>query len=269
MSTPAALATVDIADPLALPPASRGPRRSLAAVLRRYLAMPAFLLAACVLLYLWVGSQTLDSIEQRLLNSTVITEAVVRHIQLVALSTVLVVGIAIPLGVLLTRSFARPVVPIFLGIANIGQAVPSIGVLVLLAIVWDVGFRYAVIALVVYAFLPVLRNTMVGLRQVDPAVKEAGRGMGMTTVAVLGRIELPLAVPVMLAGVRTALVINVGTAAIAVLTDAGGLGNIIYNGIVQYRSTVLIAGSVMTAVLALFVDYVAGVAEELLSPRGL
>ena len=269
MTAPADLAaTPATADPLGgartevVPPTGRS-------AVRRFLAMPAFLLLACVLLYVWVRSHSLDSIEQRVLNAGVIRDSVIRHLELVALSTVIVILLAVPLGVLLTRPAARPLVPLVVGLANIGQTVPSLGVIVLLALLFDIGFRYAVIALAIYAFLPVLRNTMVGLRQVDPAVIEAGRGMGMTKGAVLRKIELPLAVPVVLAGVRTALVINVGTAAIAVLTNAGGLGFIIYQGIVQGRNTILIAGSVMTAVLALFVDYVAGVAEEYLSPRGL
>jgi len=152
---------------------------------------------------------------------------------------------------------------------NIGQAVPSIGVLVLLAIVWGIGFWPAVVALVAYSALPVLRNTVVGLQQVDPAVIESGRGMGMSKLGVLHRIELPLAVPVILTGLRTALVINVGTAALAALTNAGGLGTIIITGLVQNRPIVIVVGSVLTAVLALFVDYVGRVAEDVLRPKGL
>ena len=159
--------------------------------------------------------------------------------------------------------------PFIVGAANFGQAVPSLGVLVVLAMLWGIGFKYAVVALVLYAFLPVLRNTMVGLQQVDSFTKEAARGQGMSKLSVLLGLELPLAVPVILAGVRTALVINVGTATIAVLTNAGGLGQIIYAGIVHDRTTVLVAGSVMTAIFALAVDYCAGVAEQWLSPRGL
>jgi osmoprotectant transport system permease protein len=180
-----------------------------------------------------------------------------------------VVALAIPLGILLTRRFARRIAPATLAVINALQSVPSFGVIVLLAILFGVGFRYAVIALVIYAFLPILRNTMVGLEQVDPAVIEAGQGMGMTRRSILWRLELPLAVPVMLAGVRTALMINVGTATIAVLTNAGGLGRIIYTGIQLAREPVLITGAVLTAVLALTVDYIAGIVEEHLSPRGL
>lgn len=254
--------------PATAPPPRQGARR-LGGSVRHYLVMPAALAVASLLLYLWVRSHQLDSIETRLLNGSVVRQAILRHLELVAVSTIIVVLTAIPLGVLVTRPFARALVPIVVGLGNMGQTIPSLGVIVLLALVFGIGFKYTVIALAVYAFLPVLRNTMVGLRQVDPSVIEAGRGMGMTKKAVLRQIELPLAVPIVLAGIRTAVVINVGTAAIAVFTNAGGLGLIIYGGIVQARNVVLIAGSVMTAILALTVDYLAGLAEELLSPRGL
>lgn len=235
----------------------------------RYVTMPVLLGLACLALYLYVSGQQLDSIEQRTMNREFVTTRLIEHIRLTVVSTVFVILIAIPLGVMLTRPFARMITPVFLGLANIGQTVPSIGVLVLLALAFGIGFKYAIIALVVYSILPVLRNTMVGLQQVDASVIEAGRGMGMTKAGVLLRLELPLAVPVILAGVRTALIINVGTATLATFVNAGGLGDIINNGIVQNRQTVLITGSVLTAVLALLVDWVAGIGEDVLRPKGL
>lgn len=259
----------DIGNAFAVPKVGREDRRSPGGALFRFAGMPLALSVVCILLYWWVNQQTLDSIERRVLNREVIQGAIHQHINLVAVSTFIVIAAAVPLGILLTRPFARLLVPFIVGTANAGQALPSLGVLVVLALIWGVGFKYAVVALVLYALLPVLRNTMVGLEQVDPFIKDAARGQGMTKLAVLLRLELPLAVPVILAGIRTALVINVGTATIAVLTNAGGLGEIIYAGLVQGRTTVLIAGSVMTAVFALAVDYCAGVAEERLSPRGI
>jgi len=237
--------------------------------LRRYLAMPVFLAVALGLLWLYVASQELDSIEARRLTLDFILASVLRHMYLVVVSTLFVIIIAVPLGILLTRPFARRVSPPLVAVANVGQAIPSVGVIVVLALAVGFGIRYAIIALVLYAFLPVLRNTMVGLQQVDRSIIEAGRGMGMTKLAVLLRIELPLAVPVVLAGVRTALIINVGTAAVATLTNAGGLGDIIYTGLIQSRSVVTITGAVLTAALALLVDYAAGIAEDVLRPRGL
>jgi osmoprotectant transport system permease protein len=154
-------------------------------------------------------------------------------------------------------------------LGNIGLAVPSIGVLVLFAMAFGIGFRYAVAALVAYSALPVLRNVVVGLEQVDPALVEAGRGMGLSNLGVLQRVELPLAVPVILAGVRTALTFNVGSAALAALVNAGGLGVLIDRGIRLNRHSVLVTGSVLTAVLALLVDWMGQVLEAVLRPRGL
>lgn len=240
-------------------------RRSLAG----YLVTPVILLAVLAALYLFVSGQTLDSTSARLLNAPSITTATLEHLAVTAVSTAIVLLIAIPVGVLLTRPFARRITGPAVAVFNIGQAVPSIGLLVLLAIAWGVGFWPAVVALVAYSALPVLRNTMIGLQQVDAAVVESGRGMGMSRVGVLRRIELPLAVPVILTGLRTALVINVGTAALVALTNAGGLGGIIIGGLVANRPIVTVVGSVLTAVLALFIDHLGRVAEDVLRPKGL
>jgi osmoprotectant transport system permease protein len=142
-------------------------------------------------------------------------------------------------------------------------------VIVLFAILFAPGFRGAVVALVVYAFLPILRNTIVGIQQIDPFVVESARAMGMSGRRVLREIEVPLAVPVILAGIRIAAVINVGSATIGALTNAGGLGQVLYGGIVQSRTPVIVVASVLVAVLALLVDYVLGVTEDVLRPRGL
>ncbi len=234
-----------------------------------YLGLPIVLLTVSVAVYVWATSQDLDSIERRGLRLDGITDAFVEHLRLSFVSTVFVILIAVPLGVLLTRRGARPLVPPVLALANIGQAVPSIGVLVLLALVWAIGFWPAIVALVAYSALPVIRNTMVGLQQVDQSVIEAARGMGMTKAAVLRKIELPLAVPVILAGVRTALVINVGTATLATFVNGGGLGDIINAGLTSNRQTVTLVGSVLAASLALFIDHLGGIAESRLSPKGL
>jgi len=217
----------------------------------------------------YLQTASLDSIEQRLLVTDQIIARTLEHVQLVTVSTVLVIVIAVPLGVLLSRRRARWLATPVLAVANGGQAIPSIGVLVLLAILVGVGFKMAVVALVVYALLPVLRNTMVGLAQVDPALIDAGRGMGMSSRQVLMQIELPMAVPIMLAGIRVALILNVGVATLATYTNAGGLGSFIESGIVFNRMPILLTGSVLTIALALLVDWLAGLAEHRLRPRGL
>lgn len=246
-----------------------GPRRSWVAWWRRYLGMPVVLALVCIGVAVFVAVADLDDVEHRLLTLHGLLTATLVHLQLVGLSTLLVIVLAVPLGILVTRPAARRLTPLVVGLGNIGQSVPSLGVIVLFAILFAPGFRGAVVALVVYAFLPILRNTIVGLQQIDPFVVESARGMGMSSNRVLREIELPLAVPVILAGVRTAAVINVGTATIGALTNAGGLGSIVYGGIVQSRTPVIVVASILTAVLALLVDHVLGVAEDVLRPRGL
>lgn len=220
-------------------------------------------------LYLYVHSHRLDDIERRQINQEVITQRLVQHLELVAVSSALVILIAIPLGVLLTRPHFRHASVLVLPLANLGQAVPSIGVLALLAIWVGFGFRMAIVALVLVSLLSVLRNTMVGLNDVDRSVVEAARGIGLSKATVLFRVELPLAVPVILAGIRVALILNVGSAALATYTNAGGLGTLIQTGIALGRMPILLTGGTLTAVLALAIDSFAGVAERVLRPRGL
>lgn len=235
----------------------------------RFVGTPIALALATTLLLWWVFGQELLTRERNILTTDRIVEETIRHVELTAVATIFVLLIAVPLGIMLTRPFARRLKPFFLGLANIGQATPSFGVLVLLAVTVGVGFRVAIVGLVVYSILPVLRNTMVGLEQVDEAVINAARGMGMSKRKVLTSIELPLAVPVMLAGIRTALVIVTGTAALATFINGGGLGDFINNGIKLDSTPVLMTGAVLTAILALAIDWLGGVAEEFLRPRGL
>ena len=235
-----------------------------------YLLMPAVLAAVLLALYLYVAGRELDSIEARSLNASALATATWQHVQLAAASTVVTLVVAVPLGIALTRPFSRWVRPYIIAVLTVLQAVPTIAILVLLAVAFlFLGFWAALVGLVLYAIIPVLLNTMVGLEQVDSAVLEAGRGMGMSPGMVLRKIELPLAVPVVLAGVRTALVINVGTATLVTYINAGGLGNIIVAGLSTNRVVVQLVGATLTAVLALLIDYLAGIAEDVLRPKGL
>lgn len=234
-----------------------------------YLFLPAALVAVVVALFVAVRSRELDSGEARRLTLDSITTNAGQHLMLSVVSTAFVLLIAIPLGILLTRPFARSITPPAIAVFNVGQAVPSIGLIALLAIIVGIGFWPVIFALVAYTVLPVLRNTMVGLSQVDASVIESARGMGMTKSTVLARIELPLAVPIIMAGLRTALTINVGTATLGAFVGAGGLGELIVAGIVQNSQLILVVGAVLVAVFALLIDYLAGLAEEFLRPRGL
>nr|WP_179661385.1 ABC transporter permease [Nocardioides panzhihuensis] len=217
----------------------------------------------------WVQYASLDSVESRALAQSEVLANLWEHIWLVLVSTIVVLVIGIPLGIWLSRPSAKLLRGPVLLVANAGQAVPSIGILVLLALIWGVGFNMAVIALVIYALLPILRNTIVGLQQVDPFIVDAARGMGMSKGEILRKVELPLAVPVILAGARVSLILNVGVATLATYTNAGGLGDLIERGIVLNRMPILITGCVLTIALALLVDWLAGIAEQVLRPRGL
>lgn len=234
-----------------------------------YLFMPVVLAVVLALVWWSVSTRDLDTAEQDRLAFDYIWSMTQAHIKLTVYSTALVLLIAIPVGILLTRPFARLATPSAITVFNIGQAVPTIGLLVIFAIVWRFGFTPTVVGLAAYTTLPVVRNTMVGLSQVDASVIESARGMGMTKRAVLGRIELPLAVPVIMAGLRTALTINVGTATLGAFIGADCLGRLIVSGFSGNRPYITIIGGILVAVLALLVDYVAGIAEDVLRPKGL
>lgn len=190
-------------------------------------------------------------------------------IDIAFLSTALVIVIAVPLGIILTRPWARRIAPPILGVANAGQALPAYGLLVAFLGITGQGTRTVIFALALYAILPVLRNTMVGLDGVDRSVIEAGRGMGMTRFGVLLKIEMPLAVPIIVAGVRTAMIINIGMATLAFLIGGGGLGITISSGLKLNQNSVLVVGAVLVAIVALTFDWLGAVAERYLRPRGI
>jgi osmoprotectant transport system permease protein len=235
----------------------------------RYFFMPTLLAIVLFFTFLSMARRDMVPAEKRRLDANYILDRTWEHLELTAVSTLIVLVVAIPFGIFLTRHFARPVTPFAIAVFNVGQAVPTIGLMVLFAIYWKIGFTPTVVALAAYTTLPVLRNTMVGLTQVDASVIESARGMGMTKRQVLTRIELPLAVPVMMAGLRTALTINVGTATLGAFIGAGGLGALIVAGFSQNLPYITIIGGILVAVLALLVDYVAGISEDLLRPKGL
>ncbi|MFG2225512.1 ABC transporter permease [Streptomyces sp. NPDC050161] len=236
---------------------------------QKWTFMPVFLIAALLITWLWFRGARLDSIAHQAVDNGKVGLAVRQHIQLTVVSTFFVLIIAIPLGIALTRAKLRRATPVAMALANLGQAIPALGLLILLVIWLGIGAGSAIVGMVIYAVLPVLANTIAGLRGIDPTLTEAARGIGMSPLGVLRKVELPLAVPLILAGVRTALVLNVGTATLATFGGGGGLGDLISAGIVTQRMPVLILGSVLTVALALLVEWLASLAELLLRPRGL
>jgi osmoprotectant transport system permease protein len=191
------------------------------------------------------------------------------HLSLVFFSTLIAVVIGIPTGVLLTRkkSLRGPI----LGIANVMQTVPSLalfGFLIPLPFIGGIGARTAVVTLVLYSLLPIIRNTVTGILGVEPSVREAAVAMGMTDRQILAQVEMPLAASVILTGVRVATVIGVGVTTIAAAVGAGGLGVYIFRGLRQYDNNLLLAGAVPAALIALAADFSLGVIGDYFSVAG-
>jgi osmoprotectant transport system permease protein len=201
-------------------------------------------------------------------NRTEVAELALEHLKLVGISTMLAVLVGIPLGILITRwpSLNKPV----LGAANIIQTIPSLALFgFLLPAPW-IGARadrLAILALALYALLPLIRNTYAGIQGVDHSIVEAGRGMGMTDRQLLWQVELPLALGVIIAGVRVATVISVGLATIAAAIGAGGLGEYIFRGLAMVNNQVILAGAIPAAAMALLADVGLGWLEKRLGPR--
>ena len=225
-------------------------------------------LLGALLAFLYLRGEP-DKIEAFALNWDYMLAKVDEHIRISIFSALVVAAIAIPLGILISRTKSKLVSFAVLGLANIGQATPAVGVIILLALFFGIGWPTAVAALVLYGLLPVLRNTVVGINQIDPNITESARGMGMKPMQVLFRVELPLAVPVILAGFRTALVFSVGVATIATFINAGGLGEVIVVGLKLTRPAVLLTGAVVVSCIALLLDWLAGLVEDALKPKGV
>ncbi|HSL09633.1 MAG TPA: ABC transporter permease [Pseudonocardiaceae bacterium] len=249
--------------------AAAAPTRPLSWIWRNrdLVATPVIVVVGLALVLLHTASRQLDSVEQRALDPAYLWAKFVEHIWLAAASTVLVIVIALPLGIALSRPAVGRIRTGTLAFGGFMQALPPFGLIILLAFLLGFGDTTAIIALVLASFLPVLTNTVVGLRQVDPALIEAARGMGMSARQTLLRVEIPLAVPVMVAGIRVALVLNVGTAALTTYVGAGGLGEPISSMISLGRPQAVLVASAIVAALALLIDWLAGVAERLVSGR--
>jgi osmoprotectant transport system permease protein len=201
-------------------------------------------------------------------NSGQVAQLTLEHLWMVGVSTVLAALIGIPLGILIAHRplLNRPV----LGAANIIQTIPSLALFgFLLPVPWlgDRAERLAILALTLYALLPVIRGTYTGIRGVDRAVVESARGMGMTDSQLLWQVELPLAMSVILSGIRVAVVISVGLATIAAAIGAGGLGELIFRGLAMVNNQLILAGAIPAAALALLADFSLGWVERRLRPQ--
>lgn len=196
----------------------------------------------------WIGPDVIAAHRDRLLYD------LADHLRLVAISMVLALATGIPAGIALSRPCMRRWADRLMQVFNIGNTVPSLAVLALALAVLGIGERPAILALWLASLLPIVRNTYEGLRNVSPALREAARGIGMTPLQRLARVELPNALPVVLAGVRISLVINVGTVPLSFLIGANSLGELIFPGIYLNNQSLLLLGAAATALLALVLD---------------
>lgn len=209
-------------------------------------------------------SNFIETIQSR---SDLIQEAFIQHIYLSFIALAVGIAIALPLGILVARyrSFAEPVI----GITAVFQTIPSLALFGLLVPLIGIGTKTALIALIIYALLPILRNTYTGISNIDESMIEAGRGMGMTKSQLLWQIEFPLALPFIMAGIRTATVLTVGIATLATFVGAGGLGDVIYRGLQSYNNSLVLAGALPVALLAILFDLLLKWIEKKATPKGM
>jgi ABC-type proline/glycine betaine transport system permease subunit len=236
---------------------------------RSLIIQPILILILSATLAISLSRAHLDIIEQVTINQAFIFQAIKDHLILSFASAGLILLVAIPFGILLTRRRYKKFTPVVLIFANIGQAFPAVGVLILAGIIFGFGKPVAIFSFAAFGILPILRNTIIGLQEIDPFIIESAMGMGMTAKQALRQIELPLAVPVILAGVRTTLILTVGVATLGVFVNGGGLGTLIIPGLKLNRELVLVTGGVLTVIVAFTMDWLARAAEELLRPRGI
>lgn len=210
-----------------------------------------------------------DSITERSINGESLRRAFGEHWAMTWRATLAILLLALPAGLALSRNWARRIRPTMVSVLSFAQALPAVGVLFLLPSFMGYGRTTAVVGIVIASFLPVLRNVLVGLERVDVSLVEAARGIGMSSMQTLFKVEIPLAVPVIVAGIRVSLVLAIGTAALGGFINAGGLGNFIVTGSKLQRDEVLLTGTLMVAALALLVDWLGAIAERVLRPAGV
>lgn len=200
-------------------------------------------------------------------NYTDIQSSLIRHVELVGISVLIGIVISIPLGILLSRH-RRAAGPV-LAVAGTIQTIPGLVMLGFALILFGIGMLPALVVLSLYAILPILRNTYTGITEVEPSYIDAGRGIGMTNMQILYEVELPLALPSIISGIRISTVYIVSWATLAGLIGAGGLGDLIWTGLSNYNSRYILAGAIPSAILAFILSGFIGFLQRLLTPRGL
>lgn len=200
-------------------------------------------------------------------NYELILEKLVQHISLAGTAVLLACLVGIPVGFLITNN--RKVSKIVINIANVIQTIPSLALFAFAMPLFGIGTRPAIFALFLYALLPIIKNTLIGINNVDPAIIEAAKGMGMSLKQITFKVEIPLAIAVIMGGVRIATVTGIGIATIAALIGAGGLGTFIYQGISMLDWDMIFTGAISSALLALLADFILGLVENKLTSKGI
>lgn len=229
---------------------------------KNYLLIPILLVGAGVGIVAYTVANPTDSLVARSLTYANVMLALRQHLGLMVVSMFGAIIVGILVGIMLSRPKLYYLGRGVENVVNVGQTIPSLAVLALFFTILGLGFRVAVFALFLYSILPILRNTFAGIVAVPDSIIESAKGMGMTPYRILTKIELPLAFPIIVAGIRTAVVINVGAATLATFIGGGGFGDLIVTGLSVGRSMVIFTGAGLAAITAILLDYIVGKIEE-------
>ena len=226
------------------------------------------ILTLCIGLTVWITNMDKIGIMEPFTYGEMLKETQ-RHLVMVLIAELVVILIGVPLGILVTRPGFRKLATPLIGGANVGQSIPSLAIVAIMVPLLGMGFWPAIVALFIWGLLPILRNSYAGINNINPAIVEAARGMGMTRGQIARKIELPLALPVIMTGIRVSTVVVVGTATLAALIAAGGLGRIILAGVFSGVPLITLQGAAPTAAMAITLGFILERIEKWISPRGL
>ncbi|OPL09323.1 MAG: ABC transporter permease [Firmicutes bacterium ML8_F2] len=228
----------------------------------KWVIIPLLLIAVGVVIVIYTVNNPTDSLVARSLTYSNVFRALREHLGLMLVSMFGAIVVGVLAGILLSRPKLYYIGRSVENVINVGQTIPSLAILALFFTALGLGFRVAVFALFLYSILPILRNTFAGITSVDSSIIESARGMGLNPLRVLTRIELPIAYPIITAGIRTAVVINVGAATLATFIGGGGFGDLIVTGLSVRRDMIIFTGAALAALTAIILDYVVGQVEE-------
>jgi len=229
---------------------------------QKWLLVPLILIAIGVIIVIYTVNNPTDGLVARALTYDNIFTALREHLGLMVVSMFGAIIVGVLVGIMLSRPKLYYLGRGVENVVNVGQTIPSLAILALFFTIMGLGFRVAVFALFLYSILPILRNTFAGIVNVESSIIESAKGMGMNPFRILTRVELPLAFPIIVAGIRTAVVINVGAATLATFIGGGGFGDLIVTGLSVGRSMVIFTGASLAAVTAILLDYLVGKVEE-------